>query len=59
MLPIDAYNVYWDAGYILEGQFKLLATIDSYDHYFYEALDLVPGAYYSFQVSAVNEIGEG
>lgn len=59
MLAIDAYNVYWDAGYILEGEFVLLATINSYDHYFYEAVELTPGTFYSFQVSATNEIGEG
>lgn len=37
MLPIDSYKVYWDAGYLLQGRFELLATINSYDHYFYEA----------------------
>jgi hypothetical protein len=59
MLPIDSYLVYWDAGYILEGEFELLATINSFDHYFYAAIDLTAGTYYSFQISAVNEIGEG
>jgi hypothetical protein len=59
MLPIDSYKVYWDAGYILEGEFELLSTINSFDHYFYAAIDLTPGTYYSFQISAVNEIGEG
>lgn len=58
MLPIDSYKVYWDAGYLLQGRFELLSTINSYDHYFYEAKDLTPGIYYSFQVSAVNAVGE-
>jgi len=48
MLPIDSYNVYWDQGYIREGEFELLATIESYDHFFYEALDLDSGTYYQF-----------
>ena len=25
MLPIDEYNVYWDAGYLLSGTFELKA----------------------------------
>jgi len=58
MLAIDSYKVYWDAGYLLSGQYKLKAEINSYDHYFYEAEDLTPGVYYSFQVSSVNAVGE-
>jgi hypothetical protein len=53
-LPIDSYRVYWDKGFLLKGQYELLAEINSYDHYFYEAEDLTLGVYYSFQVSAVN-----
>ncbi len=48
MIPIDSYLVYWDAGYILEGEFELLATINSFDQYFYAAIDLTGGTYYSF-----------
>jgi hypothetical protein len=59
MLQIDSYKVYWDAGYILEGEYELLATINAFDHYFYTAMDLTSGTYYSFQISSVNEIGEG
>lgn len=58
MLPIDSYNIYWDAGYLLEGKFQLLATINSFDHYFFEAENLTPSVYYSFQVTAVNKVGE-
>jgi hypothetical protein len=57
MIPIDSYNIYWDRGYLL--QFEKLATVNSYDHYFFEAKSLVPGILYSFQVSAVNQVGEG
>ena len=35
MLPIIAYRVYWDAGYLLPGNYELLATVNSYDQYFY------------------------
>ena len=31
MLPIDGYNVYWDAGYLLSGNFVLKAQLNSYD----------------------------
>lgn len=58
MLPILSYKVYWDAGYLLSGNYELLETISSYDHYFYEAKNLQPGVFYSFQVSATNAIGE-
>lgn len=60
MLPVDKYNVYWDAGYILEGDFVLLAEIKAFDQFFFTTDDtLMPGMYYKFQVSAVNQIGEG
>lgn len=56
MLPISAYIVYWDAGYLLD--FVKLAEVDSYDHYFFEAEFLTPGVFYSFKVTAVNQVGE-
>jgi hypothetical protein len=60
MLPVDSYKVYWDAGYILEGDFVFLAEISAYDHYFFTTSDdLMPGHFYKFQVTAVNMIGEG
>ena len=31
MLPIIAYRVYWDAAYLIAGNFALLSEIDSYD----------------------------
>jgi predicted phage tail protein len=31
MIAIDSYNVYWDAGYLLSGDFELIAQINSYD----------------------------
>lgn len=47
-LPIDAYRVYWDAGYLLSGNFELLATINSYEKTSYEATNLEPGKLYRF-----------
>jgi len=59
-LPILSYKVYYDASYLLSGQFTLLDTVTSYDQFFYRTADiLVPGKRYRFQVSAVNAIGEG
>lgn len=52
MLEIEAFNIYWDRGYLLS--YEKLATVESYDHYFFEADDLMPGILYSFKVSAVN-----
>lgn len=49
MLPVNSYRVYWDAGYILEGDFVFLAEITAYDHYFFTTSDdLMPGMYYKF-----------
>ncbi len=49
-LPIDAYQVYWDAGYLLDGDFVLLETIRAYDHNFYqtEIELLIAGHLYKF-----------
>lgn len=59
-IPILRYNVYYDASYLLSGHFTLLDTVTSFDQYFYKTEPiLVPGRRYRFQVSAVNEIGEG
>ena len=59
MLTIDQYRVYWDAGYLLSGNFELKALINSHDQFHYEVQGLQPGTLYRFQVSAVNAIGEG
>ena len=48
MLPIDAYHVYWDAGYLLSGNFELLAAINSFDQFFYTVNDLTAGDLYKF-----------
>jgi hypothetical protein len=58
MLPIFAYRVYWDAAYLISGNFALLSEIDSYDQFFYTAESLQPGLLYTFQVTALNAIGE-
>lgn len=48
MLPIDSYKIYWDEGYLSSGEFKLLDTLHSFEHNFYEAKNLVPGKLYKF-----------
>jgi hypothetical protein len=37
MLPILSYRVYWDAAYLLSGNFALLSEIESFDQFFYTA----------------------
>ena len=59
MLPIDGYNVYWDAGYLLSGNFVLKERLNSYDQFSYAADGLTAGTLYKFQVSARNAVGEG
>jgi hypothetical protein len=58
-LPLLEYRVYWDAGYLLDGDFVQLDSIYAFNHNFFRAENLIPGQLYRFQVSAVNEIGEG
>ena len=60
-LPIDAYIVYWDEGFRSSGNFTQLARIDTYDQSFFNVTGgiLTTGHHYSFQVSAVNKVGEG
>lgn len=48
MLPILSYRVYWDAGYLLEGNFVLLTEINAFDHFFYRVDSLVAGHRYQF-----------
>jgi hypothetical protein len=59
MLPIDKYNVYWDAGFLHSGNFELLAQINSYDQFHFKVERLTTGTLFNFQVSSVNAIGEG
>ena len=59
MLPIVAYNVYWDANYLLSENFELLATINSFDQFFHTVDGLNAGDLLRFQVASVNAIGEG
>lgn len=59
MLPIDKYNVYWDAGFLNSEKFELLAQINSYNQFHFKVKSLTAGTLYNFQVSSVNVIGEG
>lgn len=59
MIPINYYKVYWDEGYRNSGAFVLLDIVTSYDQNFYTARNLNTGALYRFQISAVNDVGEG
>lgn len=59
MLPVDSYRVYWDAGYLLSGDFVLLDEVFAYNQNFLVVNNLSPGTLYKFQVSGVNAIGEG
>jgi Fibronectin type III domain len=59
MIPINQYNIYWDEGYRNSGDFVLLDTVTSYDQNFYMVTNLVTGQLYKFQISAVNDVGEG
>ena len=58
MLPIISYRIYWDSAYLLSGNFALLSEIESFDQFFFTAESLQPGLLYTFQVAAVNAIGE-
>jgi len=59
MLPVDSYKVYWDAGYLLSGDFVLLSEVFAFNQPFLVVKNLTPGVKYRFQVSSVNSIGEG
>jgi hypothetical protein len=59
MLPVDSYRVYWDAGYLLSGDFVLLDEVFAFNQNFLVIKNLTPGVLYKFQVSSVNAIGEG
>ena len=47
-LEIIEYRVYGDKGYLLEGSFELLASINSYEHNYHVQYSLTSGVYYSF-----------
>lgn len=59
MIPINYYKVYWDEGYRNSGDFALLSQVTSYDQNFYRVTNLETGRLYKFQISAVNDVGEG
>lgn len=59
MIVINYYKVYWDEGYRNSGDFVLLALVTSYDQDFYTVTNLETGKLYKFQISAVNDVGEG
>ena len=44
---------------MLEDNFELLASINSYEHNYHVQSALTSGILYSFKVAAVNNIGEG
>lgn len=48
MLPVDSYNVYWDAGYLLSGNFVLLSQVNAYNQFFFDIENLAPGELYTF-----------
>jgi len=59
MIPINYYKVYWDEGYRNSGDFVLYSFVTSYDQDFFTVSNLETGKLYKFQISAVNDVGEG
>lgn len=59
MIPINYYKVYWDEGFRNSGDFVLFGLVTSYDQDFYTVTNLETGKLYKFQISAVNDVGEG
>lgn len=58
-IAVTKYNIYWNEGFRSSGEFVLYDSVNAFDQTFYTAENLVTGTTYSFQVTAVNEIGEG
>ena len=58
-LAINAYRIYWDESFRSSGDFVLYAEVQTYDQNFYTATNLAIGHLYKFQLSAVNNVGEG
>jgi hypothetical protein len=48
MLPVDSYRVYWDAGYLLSGDFVLLNEVFAFNQNFLMVKNLTPGVKYKF-----------